>query len=131
MQHFSETELRRLRNEIPVRWVIETLLQLPRKEIEGVYRFLCPLCGEFQTGVNPHRNLGRCFRCWKNFNPIELVMSERGLNFVESVNLLRAEERCRNAEPQRRQHESAEDVSELVQKLSERFSRADSTFSGD
>lgn len=95
MRGFSDAELRRLRNEIPVRWVIETLLELPTKEVEGVYRFLCPVCNEFETGLNPHANLGRCFRCRKNFNPIELVMTERGLNFVQSVKLLhQSEQRC-------------------------------------
>lgn len=89
MRRFSGEELRRLRNDIPVRWVIETLLQLPSKDVEGVYRFLCPVCNEFKTGLNPHTNLVRCFRCRKNFNPIELVMAERGLNFVQSVKLLR------------------------------------------
>lgn len=89
MRRFSDAELKTLRNNVPVKWVIETLLQLPGKEVEGVYRFHCPECGEFQTGLNPHVNLARCFRCCKNFNPIELVMAERGLNFVKSVNLLR------------------------------------------
>ena len=73
MPRFSSTELRRLRNDIPVRWVIETLLQLPAKEVEGVYRFLCPVCKEFQTGLNPRANLARCFLCERNFNPIELL----------------------------------------------------------
>ena len=74
MTQFSKEELRKLRNEIAVRWVIETLLQLPHKEVEGVFRFLCPACGEFQTAVNPKTNLSRCFRCQMNFNTIELVM---------------------------------------------------------
>lgn len=54
MKRFTDKELRQLRNDTPVRSVIETLLQLPHKEVEGVYRFLCPLCEEFETGLNPH-----------------------------------------------------------------------------
>lgn len=85
---FTEEELRRVRNGIEVRTVIETLLQLPTKEVEGVWRFLCPECGEFDTRVNPRTNLARCFRCARNFNPIELLMAEKGLSFVQSVTLL-------------------------------------------
>ena len=88
MRRFTEEELRKARNDIPVRWVIETLLHLPTKEVEGVYRFLCPTCNEFQTGLNPNTNLARCFRCKKNMNPIELMMVGRGLSFVQSVSLL-------------------------------------------
>ena len=103
MRHFSDTELRRLRNDVSVRWVIEALLQLPSKEVEGVYRFLCPLCHEFETGLNPRANLARCFCCEKNFNPIELVLAERRINFVASVTLLQKQERfltqARNGQP--------------------------------
>lgn len=120
MRRFSEVELKRLRNELPIREVIERLLQLPAKEVEGVYRFLCPLCGEFQTGLNPKSNLARCFRCQRNFNPIELVMAERGLNFVESVKLLRDKEQLRCEAHQHLQSESEEDVLKLVRKLAER-----------
>ena len=88
MRRFSDETLKRLRNDIPVTWVIETLLQLPNKEVEGVYRFLCPCCGEFQTSLNPNVNLARCHRCQKNFNPIDMLMAERGLSFVESVKML-------------------------------------------
>ena len=88
MKRFTDEQLRHLRNDVPIRLVIEALLQLPHKEIEGVYRFLCPVCKEFQTGLNPNANLSRCFRCKKNFNPIELVMADRHLPFVQSVNLL-------------------------------------------
>lgn len=87
-RRFSDEELHAIRNFIPVRFVIEQVLEIPNKEIEGCYRFLCPACSEFQTGVNPRTNLSRCFRCARNFNTIELVMSDRGLGFVESVKLL-------------------------------------------
>lgn len=55
---------------------------------EGYFRFLCPVCKEFQTAVNPKTNLARCFRCEKNFNSIDLVMRVKGVGFVESVQYL-------------------------------------------
>lgn len=96
MRRFSKEELHRIRNDLSVRWVIETLLQLPHKEVEGVFRFLCPACGEFQTAVNPKTNLSRCFRCQLNFNTIELVMREQNVSFVEAVKFLNAFPSCVN-----------------------------------
>lgn len=92
MKRFSDEELVRIRNLLPVRWVIEILLQLPCGEVEGVYRFSCPKCNESQTGLNPNTNLARCFRCERNFNPIELVMTDRKLSFVASVKWLLEQE---------------------------------------
>ena len=86
---FSPEELYAIRNHIPTRFVIEEVLGLPCKEVEGVFRFLCPSCGEFQTAINPKTNLSRCLRCLENFNTIELVMSDKHLTFVESVKLLK------------------------------------------
>ena len=117
MKHFTESELRRLRNNIPVKYVIETLLQLPHKEIEGVYRFLCPACNEFQTGLNPHTNLARCFRCRRNFNPIELLMADRGLSFVQSVTLLLAKEHLLSGAPRQQQGEFEEGFAKLAEIL--------------
>ena len=88
MKRFSPEELYAVRNSIPMREVIEVLLEVPSKEVEGVYRFLCPVCREFQTGVHEKTNLGRCFLCQRNFNAIELVMEDRKISFVESVKLL-------------------------------------------
>jgi hypothetical protein len=93
MKKFSDEELVRIRNLLPVRWVIEVLLQLPCGEVEGVYRFSCPKCNESQTGLNPNTNLARCFSCEKNFNPIDLVMTDRKLSFVSSVKWLLEQER--------------------------------------
>jgi len=87
-RRFSDEELYRIRNDIPVRAVISELLAIASKEIEGIYRFLCPNCGEFQTAVNLKTNLSRCFRCQRNFNTIELVMEDRKVSFVESVKML-------------------------------------------
>lgn len=85
---FSAEELVKVRNEIPVVVVIDRLLGIPYKDVEGRFRFLCPVCNEFQTGVNPRTNLSRCFRCERNFNTIDLVQVVRQLSFIESVRLL-------------------------------------------
>lgn len=86
-KRFSSEELCNLRNKISVKDLIQRL-EIPNKYSEGKFRFLCPECGEFQTGVNDKTNLSRCFLCNKNFNTIELVMHERKLSFVESVKFL-------------------------------------------
>ena len=89
MKQFTKSELFNIRNSINITHVIELLLKLPAKKSEGIYRFLCPRCREFQAAVNPNTNLSRCFRCQKNFNTIELVMEERKLPFIESVKCLK------------------------------------------
>ena len=50
--------------------------------------FLCPACAEFNTAVNPRTNLGRCFRCERNFNAIELAMSAKKLCFLAAVQII-------------------------------------------
>ncbi len=89
-KRFSSSELFELRNNIPLETVIESLLNLPTKVIEGVYKFLCPRCGEFTAAVNRKTNLSRCFRCKQNFNTIELVMQERKVSFVAAVKILKS-----------------------------------------
>lgn len=88
-KRFSSHELFELRNAIPVRWLIRDELQIPSKMSEGVFRFLCPACHEFQTTTHPTTNLARCFRCEKNFNTIDLVIADKGLGFKEAVMLLK------------------------------------------
>ena len=88
MSRYSKEELFEIRNFIPIRFVIEELLAIPGKDIEGVFRFLCPSCGEFQTGINPNSNLSRCFRCARNFNVIDLVMVDSKRSFLQSVEVL-------------------------------------------
>jgi hypothetical protein len=88
MKRFSATALYVLRNELPIQALIENMLHLPCKTSEGAFRFMCPECNEFTTGVNGITNLARCFRCTRNFNTIELVMVCRSLNFIKSVELL-------------------------------------------
>lgn len=80
--------LRRLRNDIPINALIADLLDLPNKMSEGYFRFLCPVCREFLTATNPKTNLARCFRCDVNFNPIDMVMVVKQMNFREAVEYL-------------------------------------------
>ena len=84
---FSRARLYQMRNEIPVAWLIEHL-GWPHKRREGRFCFVCPKCGEMLSAVNPRTNLGRCFPCEKNFNPIDLTMLIRECDFVEAVHYL-------------------------------------------
>jgi hypothetical protein len=77
-----------VRNHIPIRHVIETLLAIPSKTAGGIFRFRCPLCAGRNTAVNSETNLSRCFHCRRNFNAIDLCMLARHMNFVESVKFL-------------------------------------------
>ena len=52
-RRYSDEFLRRLRNEIPIRSVIETL-SIPHKYRDGYFRFLCPVC-EWPTRSLPIR----------------------------------------------------------------------------
>jgi hypothetical protein len=88
-RRFTGDELFKLRNFIPIDRLIEDNLNIPSKQSEGFFRFLCPLCNEFQTATNPATNLARCFLCERNFNPIDLVMIVKGVGFIESVNYLK------------------------------------------
>ncbi len=79
--------LRRLRNEVDIVATIHAL-ELATKTRGGWLRFLCPCCGEFDTATNTKTNLARCFRCKRNFNPIDLVMAVRGSSFLDTVRYL-------------------------------------------
>lgn len=87
-RRFSADQLQAVRNVISIRFVIENILEIPSKEVEGVFRFVCPCCQESQTAVNPATNLSRCFLCKKNFNAIEIYMADRHAGFVEAVKAL-------------------------------------------
>lgn len=89
-QRYSKTLLRKLRNDIPVDLLIADILKQPNKISEGYFRFLCPICSEFTTAVNPKTNLARCFSCEKNFNPIDMVMSVKTYSFIQAVDYLMA-----------------------------------------
>jgi DNA primase len=87
-KRYSKEFLRMLRNEIPIAILISDLLELPNKVSEGYFRFLCPICSEFNTATNQKTNLARCFRCEKNFNPIDMVMQVKRLGFIDAVEYL-------------------------------------------
>ena len=87
-KHFSPNYLRMIRNEIPINTLIDSVLEMPTKISENQFRFLCPLCNEFQTAVNKKTNLARCFRCKKNFNPIDMAMIVNNCGFIDSVQFL-------------------------------------------
>ena len=94
MKTISASRLRCLRNKIPITKLIQEL-NVPSKTQEGVFRFLCPLCNEFNTATNAKTNLARCFRCELNFNPIDMVMQVKGLRFLDAVRFLeRFAQRC-------------------------------------
>ena len=88
-RRFSSEELYSLRNDIPIDRVIKNALDIHCRISQGCFRFLCPLCNEFNTAINPATNLARCFRCKKNFNTIDLVMTVTQLDFVNSIRFLR------------------------------------------
>ena len=88
MGRIPAERLRRLRNEVDIRELISVHLEIPRKISEGQFRFLCPLCRDFDTATNPRTNLARCFLCERNLNPIDLVMIERECDFLEAVSYL-------------------------------------------
>ena len=87
-QRYSKAELRKLRNDIPIDRVIADILNQPNKVSEGYFRFLCPVCSEFTTAINPKTNLARCFSCRKNFNPIDMIMAVKTYSFVQAVDYL-------------------------------------------
>ena len=82
-------KLRRIRNDVAVGDVLRGL-GVPTKLREGYLRFLCPLCGEFNTATNPRTNLARCFRCKRNFNTVDLTMIVTHASFLEAVGQLEA-----------------------------------------
>jgi len=88
-KRFSAEELFELRNKIPIDILIRDVLSIPAKTSEGFFRFLCPICNEFQTSVKPATNLARCFHCEMNFNTIEITMRVKGSGFLESVRFLK------------------------------------------
>jgi len=87
-RRYSKESLTKLRNQIPIAILISDLLELPNKVSEGYFRFLCPICSEFNTATNQKTNLARCFRCEKNFNPIDMVMEVKKAGFIDAVEYL-------------------------------------------
>jgi uncharacterized CHY-type Zn-finger protein len=84
---FTRHELYKLRNSIPLVDVL-SILKWPHKMRDGRVCFVCPQCSESLTAINQRTNLGRCFRCEINFNPIDLVMLINDYDFVAAVHFL-------------------------------------------
>ena len=83
-RYYDHAFLRRLRNDIS--WIdLLRRLDWPHKRREGQLAFLCPCCHEYRSAVNPRTNLGRCFACETNFNPIDLTMAVQRCDFLEAV----------------------------------------------
>ena len=80
--------LRHLRNRIEIIPLIADALELIYKTHDGRFRFMCPLCHDFDTAVNTNTNLARCFRCKRNFNPIDMVMTVKRYSFMQAVRFL-------------------------------------------
>ena len=99
-RRIAAAELRRLRNQVDITELIQRL-GIPWKRRDGYFRFLCPICDEFNTATNPRTNLGRCFRCCENFNPIDLVMCLERLSFLQAVEFLRGIRWDRPTDPQK------------------------------
>jgi DNA primase len=86
-KRFDDELLRRLRNEIPIDWLIK-YLQWPHKRRDSRFVFVCPRCDESETAIKRETNLGRCFHCETNFNPIDFTMAARDYDFVQAVEYL-------------------------------------------
>lgn len=88
-RYFTDDLLRRLRNDIRFATLFAHL-NWPSKQREGQLAFVCPRCGEYRSAVNPRTNLGRCFACQTNFNPIDFLMAVRRCPFVDAVEELKS-----------------------------------------
>lgn len=96
-KRIASEKLYKLRNHVPVHRFMSEELKIPVKYSEGFHRFQCPLCKEMQTAVKLETNLGRCFRCSINFNPIDITMAIRNCSFLQAVEIVQSwlkEEPC-------------------------------------
>lgn len=87
MNRVSPDLLRQLRNEVDLSTLIEEL-GIPAKRRGQQLVFRCPDCGSSHAVTSTSRNLARCFQCRRRFNPIDLVVAERGYTFLEAVDFL-------------------------------------------
>jgi DNA primase len=83
-QRYDDEFLKRLRNDIPITKVIQHL-DWPCKVRDGRFVFLCPRCQETESAVNSRTNLGRCFHCETNFNPIDFTICAWRCDFRTAV----------------------------------------------
>lgn len=86
-EYFTRDYLYRIRNEIPVISLVR-YFNWPNKYRDGIFFFLCPDCGEYLVKKTPQENLGHCFGCQRNFNPIDLTMAIEQVDFVAAIEIL-------------------------------------------
>ena len=86
--YFDDAFLWRLRNDIAWASLLKQL-DWPHKQRQGQLAFLCPSCHEYRSAVNPRTNLGRCFACETNFNPIDLTIAVNNCDFLTAVHYLK------------------------------------------
>jgi len=98
-KRFNKAELYELRNKVPIEILIENELMIPSKRTTNGFRFQCVVCNEFQTAINPKTNLARCFKCEKNFNPIDITMFSKKIGFVQTVNYLKSYQKRTHKKP--------------------------------
>jgi transcription elongation factor Elf1 len=84
----SKRLLHDLRNRVPIRELIARELGIRHRMDGAIFRFECPLCGSFHTSVKKTTNLARCFACEVNFNPIDMMMAVRKIDFRQSADFL-------------------------------------------
>ena len=87
MSAFSKQQLYQLRNQIPIKTLINDTLGVT-SIFNGVWRFQCPVCHQFNTATKQKTNLARCFDCQKNFNTIDMVIYVKKLDFKDSIHFL-------------------------------------------
>lgn len=80
--------LYRLRNDLDLTKVIEHL-RIPTQRRGPRLVLDCPECGTRHAAASPNHSLVHCFNCKRNFNAIDLVMLQRGYNFLEAVDFLK------------------------------------------
>ena len=88
MRKITPEELRRLRNDVPVELVFDEL-RLDSRWRGQRREFRCPKCYGMHVAVHDRVNLARCFRCQRNYNPIDLLMLVPGLKFPDAIRHLR------------------------------------------
>jgi hypothetical protein len=76
--------LHRLRNEVPFQLLFRKL-GWSHKRVGIQLRFVCPVCSESQTSINPATNLARCFRCQRNWNPIDFTITVTNCEFLQAI----------------------------------------------
>ena len=81
-------QLRELRNRIDFRHLFRRLGWPWKAREDGVILFACPECSESQTSVNRKTNLARCFRCERNWNPIDFTIEVGRMDFLEAYGFL-------------------------------------------